>query len=65
LRGPGEVLGTRQTGELSLRIADLMRDSDVLPAVHKAADVIMNEHAEIIDSLIMRWLGEKSEYGKV
>ena len=61
LRGPGEVLGTRQTGELSFRVADLMRDSDVLPAVHKAADVIMREHAEIIDLLVMRWLGEKSE----
>ena len=65
LRGPGEVLGTRQTGELSFRVADLIRDSDVLSHVHKAADIIMHEHSEVIHPLIMRWLGEKGEYGKV
>jgi len=56
LRGPGEVLGTRQTGELSFRVADLMRDRDVLQAVHKTADVIMQEHVEITDALILRWV---------
>ena len=65
LRGPGEVLGTRQTGELSFHVADLMRDSDVLPQVHQAADLIMREHAEIIQPLVARWLGKKSEYSKV
>ena len=44
LRGPGEVLGTRQTGELSFHVADLIRDNDVLPQVHHAADLIMREH---------------------
>lgn len=65
LRGPGEVFGTRQTGELEFRVADLMRDSDVMPTVYKVADIVMREHAEIIDLLIMRWLGIKGEYGKV
>ncbi len=65
LRGPGEVLGTRQTGELSFRVADLMRDSDILPQVHKAAELIMQQHQEMIDPLIRRWLGNKGIYGKV
>jgi len=65
LRGPGEVLGTRQTGELSFRVADLIRDNDVLSQVHEAAEIIMRNHAEMIHPLIMRWLGKKDEYGKV
>lgn len=65
LRGPGEVLGTRQTGELSFYVADLIRDSDLLPHVHKAAEVIMREHPDIVDPLIKRWIGEGREYGKV
>jgi ATP-dependent DNA helicase RecG len=58
LRGPGEILGTRQTGELTFGIADLLRDKDLLPDVQKAGDLIMNEHQEIIDPLIKRWLGK-------
>lgn len=65
LRGPGEVLGTKQTGALSFRVADLLRDSALLPNVHQAADLIMREHTDIIDPLIKRWLGKGKEYGKV
>lgn len=65
LRGPGEVLGTKQTGVLSFHVADLIRDSDILPEVHKAAELIMREHTEIIDPLMKRWLGDGDEYGKV
>lgn len=65
LRGPGEVLGTRQTGELSFRVADLLRDSALLPEVHQAADVIMRDHPEMIDPLVKRWLGRGKDYGKV
>lgn len=65
LRGPGEVLGTRQTGELSFRVADLMRDSDVLSKVHKTAEIMLREHPGVIPDLIGRWLGESSKYGKV
>lgn len=65
LRGPGEVLGTRQTGALLLRVADLIRDSHVLPQVHQAAECIMRDHQNIIQELMKRWLGEKNEYGKV
>jgi ATP-dependent DNA helicase RecG len=65
LRGPGEVLGTRQTGEVSLRIADLVRDSDLLPAVQQAANILQNDHHDLIDPLIKRWLGNREKYGHV
>lgn len=65
LRGPGEMLGTRQTGELSFRVSDLTRDSDVLPQVQKAADIILSAHQEVIPALISRWLGSKGNYGKI
>lgn len=65
LRGPGEVLGTRQTGALLFRVADLIRDSHILPQVHQAAECIMRDHQDNIKPLMMRWLGDKSEYGKV
>ena len=44
LRGPGEVLGTRQTGVLQLRVADLMRDADLLPAVIEISDRLLASH---------------------
>jgi ATP-dependent DNA helicase RecG len=65
LRGPGEVLGTRQTGEQSFQVADLIRDSHVLPAVQRGADLIMREYGELIEPLMVRWLGKVREYGKV
>jgi ATP-dependent DNA helicase RecG len=65
LRGPGEVLGTRQTGDLSFRIADLLRDSHLLPDVQCMADIIMRDHTDIIPTLTERWLAQKKEYGKV
>lgn len=65
LRGPGEVLGTRQTGELSFYMADLIRDSSMLPDIQKAAEIIMQEHTDIVEPLVKRWLGRSAEYGKV
>lgn len=65
IRGPGEVLGTKQTGDVSLRIADLIRDDDLLPAVQQAATILQNEHHELIDPLIKRWLGNREKYGHV
>jgi len=65
LRGPGELLGTRQTGELQFRIADLVRDSDLLPAVRKAADTLLERHAAAVEPLIRRWLGEATRYQDV
>ncbi len=65
LRGPGEVLGTRQTGEMQLRIADVLRDQDLLPEVQAAADKILRHHPERVKPLIHRWLGERIELGRV
>ncbi len=65
LRGPGEVLGTRQTGMLQMRIADLVRDADLLPAVQKFADLLLAKHARQVDALIRRWVGDATRYASV
>ncbi|MER2601448.1 MAG: ATP-dependent DNA helicase RecG [Candidatus Competibacter phosphatis] len=65
LRGPGEVLGTRQTGEQSLRVADLLRDQDLLNAARYAADRLLREHPERVEPLIRRWIGAGARYGEV
>ena len=65
LRGPGEVLGTRQTGDIDLRIADLQRDGDLLDSVRGAAAELMAAHPEAIAPLIQRWLGRAARYGEV
>jgi len=65
LRGPGELLGTRQTGLMQLRVADLMQDADLLPRVQQAADVMMRAHAANIAPLKRRWIGASTHYGKV
>jgi len=65
LRGPGEVLGTKQTGDVSLRIADLVRDSDLLPQVTHAATLLQSEYPELVDLLIRRWLGSRERFGHV
>ncbi|WP_406671917.1 ATP-dependent DNA helicase RecG [Natronospira sp.] len=62
LRGPGEVLGTRQTGAAELRIADLMRDRDLLPEVAEVADPLLRDHPEAAHALMARWVGEAGRY---
>jgi ATP-dependent DNA helicase RecG len=65
LRGPGELLGTRQTGLMQLKVADLVRDSELLPRVQAAADVMLRAHADKIAPLERRWIGVSTRYGKV
>jgi ATP-dependent DNA helicase RecG len=65
IRGPGEVLGTRQTGMLELRIANIMRDQDLIPLVQTYAKQILEEHPHNVDAVIQRWLGRSTEYGQV
>jgi ATP-dependent DNA helicase RecG len=62
LRGPGEVLGTRQTGQLQFRIADLARDADMLPAVHEVGETLLQEHPELAERLVTRWVGDAARY---
>jgi len=56
LRGPGELLGTRQTGMLQLKVADLQRDGELLERVPAAATRILEERPESVDPLIARWV---------
>ncbi len=65
LRGPGEVLGTRQTGLMALRVADLLRDQALLPAVRRLADEILRRDEETATALIDRWIGAARRYGQV
>lgn len=65
LRGPGEVLGTRQTGMLQLRVADLQRDQSLIPEVSQLAERMLREHPDCIAPLINRWLGSANRYGNV
>ncbi|HMT38999.1 MAG TPA: ATP-dependent DNA helicase RecG, partial [Thermomonas sp.] len=62
LRGPGELLGTRQTGLASFRMADLVRDADLLPRVHVLADRLLQESPEIADRIVARWVGGAARY---
>ena len=62
LRGPGELLGTRQTGQLQLRIADLARDAALLPSVQRAGEVFLRDHASLVDRLIARWIGSAARF---
>jgi len=65
LRGPGEVLGTRQTGEMQFRIADLLRDQAMVPEVQQAARRLMEQYPDHVQPLITRWLGRAQEYGSI
>ena len=65
LRGPGEVLGKRQTGLMQFRVADLMRDAHLLPEVQRLASRILKEHPDLPDTIINRWIGQPDEYGNV
>lgn len=65
LRGPGEMLGTRQTGLLQFKVADLMRDADLLPAVRDAAQTLLEHWPQHVAPLLERWLRHGQQYGQV
>jgi ATP-dependent DNA helicase RecG len=65
LRGPGEVLGTRQTGMLRLRVADLARDHGLVPRASAAADMLMEHYPRQVAPLIRRWVGDGVHYADV
>jgi ATP-dependent DNA helicase RecG len=65
LRGPGELLGTRQTGLAQLRVADLMRDADLLPRVQQSAERLLHTRAAALAALTARWIGAAERYGRV
>jgi ATP-dependent DNA helicase RecG len=65
LRGPGEVLGVRQTGLLSFKAADLARDEQLMPLVRELADTLLQRHPDAVAGLTRRWIGGAARYGQV
>ncbi|WP_438951009.1 ATP-dependent DNA helicase RecG [Porticoccus sp.] len=65
LRGPGEMLGTRQTGDVMLRIADLQRDSHLLPEIRCTAQQMLSKNPDRVSAIIRRWLGETDHFSQV
>lgn len=65
IRGPGELLGTRQTGLMQLRIADLERDHHLLEQVNDTAEQLIIAHPQAVDPLIRRWLADGEQYAQV
>ena len=62
LRGPGELLGTRQTGRLEFRVADLARDAAMLPLVQQVGSAMLADHAESCERLVGRWIGGMARF---
>jgi len=65
LRGPGEVLGTRQTGLMQMRIADIVRDEHWFAEVKKTAQYIIKHHPQAVKPLVRRWLGKADRFVNV
>ncbi|NVK89295.1 MAG: ATP-dependent DNA helicase RecG [Gammaproteobacteria bacterium] len=65
IRGPGEVLGTRQTGLMQFKVADIMRDSVLLPKVQQVATALLEQQPQNAEQLIERWLSGREEYAQV
>lgn len=62
IRGPGEVLGTKQTGIVEFKVANLMRDRKMIPLIQHYAKRLMRQSPELAESLIKRWLGQREIY---
>ncbi|MEO7431527.1 MAG: ATP-dependent DNA helicase RecG [Dokdonella sp.] len=62
LRGPGELLGTRQTGQLEFRVADLARDAGLLSSVQAVGEVLARDHPDLAERLIARWIGSAARF---
>jgi len=64
-RGPGELMGTRQTGDHQLKVANIVRDQALLPLVEQAAGALIENHPENVDLIIDRWVKHKAHYAEV
>ena len=65
LRGPGELLGTKQTGLPEYRIANLVRDAELMPQVQAAAETVRQLAPDNAAAIVRRWLGDAGHFGKV
>jgi ATP-dependent DNA helicase RecG len=59
------LLGTRQTGLPQYRVADLLRDADLMPRVRLAAETLRRNYPQKAEAIIRRWIGESARYGKI
>ncbi|MCW8177719.1 ATP-dependent DNA helicase RecG, partial [Verminephrobacter aporrectodeae subsp. tuberculatae] len=64
IRGPGEFLGARQSGDALLRFADLATDSPLLEWARALAPVMLDRHPELAARHVARWLGGRADYLK-
>jgi len=62
IRGPGEVLGTKQTGITEFKVANLMRDRKMIPTVQHYAKALIVKYPDVAESLIRRWLNNREIY---
>jgi ATP-dependent DNA helicase RecG len=65
LRGPGELLGRRQTGDIGMKLADPVRDAPLVPPLQPLADRLLAEHPPLARLLIARWVGDPERYAMV
>ncbi|MEB3754679.1 ATP-dependent DNA helicase RecG [Acinetobacter sp. MD2(2019)] len=65
LRGPGELLGTKQTGDMGFRVARLERDDHLLAQAHYVAEQILAHYPQLIEPLLKRWLPEAPRYAYI
>ncbi len=65
LRGPGELLGTRQTGDIQMRVADLQRDKHLFNEIQRTADELLAKQSSVIPLIIQRWLGNVERFTRV
>ncbi len=63
IRGPGELLGTKQTGLADLKIADLIRDAELIPQIQQIATHLWESYPSNAQAIINRWLGHREHYG--
>jgi ATP-dependent DNA helicase RecG len=59
------VLGTRQTGALQTRVADLLRDEDMIPGIQQVADELLRTYPDRVAPIVQRWIGNGGVYGEV
>jgi ATP-dependent DNA helicase RecG len=65
LRGPGEILGARQSGVPMLRFAELERDVKLLESARAVAAALIESHPQLVDKHLARWLGGRQDYLRV
>lgn len=65
LRGPGEVLGTRQAGEMRMRIANIVRDADMLADIQRVGQKLIKHYPAQSEQLVQRWIKNSDKYARV